>query len=379
MRHERSGTIRDAAIRCAQLFIGTNGNISNTDRPIEHGHPESQTSQTGHENLEFEVKEQLARFKIWVGSLGALASGRASADERLRDDPDIKDVILSLLHRLARRLERIHEAEPDPPSESDEGADDCSTDSISSLESDEDEKDAEEVQKNEVKKYCNSNIAEVSDLISRLYKFATFIRKAGAAKDDQRVSRWAEKETCLLKFELQELEMHVRWQLSLRYSKIVKNFPILGERLVHTILQRRRRLLYRISHQSKLESGTNDWFIPRNADSIIEEPQEQIQQGRHTGREDSPTQRNREARQAVTVVDTIHTKATTLDRTGFSSCGRSAILSMISPSAKVELEQLDVPPPPKPIVPAASEAPCPYCNQILGPEVIGRAHTPRWK
>jgi len=51
------------------------------------------------------VEDQLARFSIWTASIGVFAPGRASMDHRLREVPDIQDVVRGLLDALDDRIQ----------------------------------------------------------------------------------------------------------------------------------------------------------------------------------------------------------------------------------------------------------------------------------
>lgn len=51
------------------------------------------------------VEDQLARFSIWMSSIGVFAQGRASMDHRLREAPEVHDAVISLLEDLADSLQ----------------------------------------------------------------------------------------------------------------------------------------------------------------------------------------------------------------------------------------------------------------------------------
>jgi hypothetical protein len=51
------------------------------------------------------VEDQLARFSIWTANIGVFAPGRASMDHRLREVPDIQDVVRGLLDALDDRIQ----------------------------------------------------------------------------------------------------------------------------------------------------------------------------------------------------------------------------------------------------------------------------------
>jgi hypothetical protein len=52
------------------------------------------------------LTEELNRFKIWCGNLGALQSGRSSLDFRLRESIVMRTNVLKLLDRLQQTLEK---------------------------------------------------------------------------------------------------------------------------------------------------------------------------------------------------------------------------------------------------------------------------------
>jgi hypothetical protein len=50
------------------------------------------------------VKDELGRFKVWVGNIGAHRTGRSSLDHRLRDASHIRKQVVRLLEDLAESL-----------------------------------------------------------------------------------------------------------------------------------------------------------------------------------------------------------------------------------------------------------------------------------
>lgn len=52
------------------------------------------------------AEEQRARFNIWAANMGVFADVRASLDYRLRDSPDIQNMIVELLVVMQRNIER---------------------------------------------------------------------------------------------------------------------------------------------------------------------------------------------------------------------------------------------------------------------------------
>jgi hypothetical protein len=51
------------------------------------------------------AQDQLTRFNIWANNIGVFASGHASLDYRLRDAPDILDIMMQQVGLLQANLE----------------------------------------------------------------------------------------------------------------------------------------------------------------------------------------------------------------------------------------------------------------------------------
>lgn len=62
----------------------------------------AQSDPTSSPNLRQELENILVRLKIWAGNVGIFAPENASIDYRLRYDPDIAEVLTSMLTSLKR-------------------------------------------------------------------------------------------------------------------------------------------------------------------------------------------------------------------------------------------------------------------------------------
>lgn len=51
-----------------------------------------------------ELQDELGRFRVWSGNLGALQKGHSSLDYRLRDSPLLSSNVLKLLSELENNL-----------------------------------------------------------------------------------------------------------------------------------------------------------------------------------------------------------------------------------------------------------------------------------
>jgi len=56
-------------------------------------------------NVSTSLQDELGRFRIWVENAGAHRSGRVSLDYRLREAPEVKEVVLELMNNLYSDLQ----------------------------------------------------------------------------------------------------------------------------------------------------------------------------------------------------------------------------------------------------------------------------------
>lgn len=66
----------------------------------------SQSQQLGHGPSDALVEDQCGRFMIWASNIGVFAAGHASMDHRLREAPDIKDLLIRLLEVLLGHIDK---------------------------------------------------------------------------------------------------------------------------------------------------------------------------------------------------------------------------------------------------------------------------------
>ncbi|KAG4438865.1 hypothetical protein IFR05_005654 [Cadophora sp. M221] len=128
----------------------------------------------------------MARFNIWASNLGALARGHASADYRLRDGDEVRNLILQLLKAICRNLTFTlsHEAAEDGPRDMHDGGPSSSDEDHSPTLSTASFTFSSESSSDD--RYVSSLPApivearrEVEDAISRLNRLSTSIRKSG--------------------------------------------------------------------------------------------------------------------------------------------------------------------------------------------------------
>lgn len=318
------------------------------------------------EDVRMDLENQLDRFKIWAGYIGAFAPGKASADHRLRDEKDMKEVLLQMLTRLKKSIQQVLHP---PVSELEEDNSDSTSlvsgSSSSVLSLDEASEPSSEVEV-DTSRPSRNLVQEIDDLISRLYQLSAIIRKPVSSSENIRVAKYIEKGTHGEDFE--EFRSHVRWQLEFRHREASST---LIDRLVDAVIFRRKKLLYREHHQEKLNQGVHEWstmdvpegFIPPKANLALI-------------RQKSPVVRMAASRQSSSkTLPFSATEASSVNRFGLKSYARSLAPSAVTQSAVARREQLDVPPPPRPETSGVKEVLCPYCSQILDKEEM---QGPRW-
>ncbi|KAF5989286.1 serine threonine kinase, partial [Fusarium coicis] len=299
--------IGEIARQCAKSFSDIVQNATSPSPPMD---------------AEF-LKDQLARFRIWTGNLGVFASGTASADYRLCDDPDIKDIIVKLLQRLAYNL-KLALIPDNSPQESDARQEqnyelEYSSDSSLGLSVDDDLHDNNDEIVAHSLLSQNRHMRVIEETISQLYKINSIIKKPELDNEERRVGQWLTREDPNRERELEELKSYISWSLHHRFPRL-KGLQFLQDRLVQTVIDRRKRLLYRQAHRIKLESGTHDVFLQAEADSTSK-PEPNLEALSNPNLEELITTRVTRQERAVTFVDT---EASVVNRKGFSTYAKSA-------------------------------------------------------
>ncbi|KAL2846943.1 hypothetical protein BJY01DRAFT_168120 [Aspergillus pseudoustus] len=327
---------------------------------------------------------QKSRFKIWAGNLGVFASERASADFRLRNDPNARGLLTTLLTQLANKLRlppngsQTRTGYPLPGSDP-EIPDSDSDSSVASLVIDEEidsEVESEEAD-NQTAKY-HDVLRDIQEIISRLYRITSIVRRPGAGpkNERERVLRYVQNQDPPL--DLSELKSHLEWQLS-RLRDNHKHHGLvpgstLHDRFVSAALYRRQRLLYCQSHQDKLQRGIDDIFAT---------PQQQhVVSGEALGAIVTTTTADGET-VANPITDARHgpaetlvgTEATAVDKVSPSTYAKSAVISGITASAAGRRGALDIPPAPRIADEDQTETQCPFCCHVIEDELKGRSST----
>jgi hypothetical protein len=325
--------------------------------------------------LKSELENELGRFKIWAGNLGVFAPGNASADYRLREDSDIREVIIQMLGRLRQNIKQAIDPpiieEPDVYGE--DGADrntDSSSESSMSISLDEDS-DAETEQDSDPDDIPKQALSEIKNIMTRLYRLSAIIKKPTSTTENVKVANFIAKEEETE--EMKEFEGSVRWQIQFRHPETA---PSLLEKLVNAAIFRRRKLQYRERHKEKLGQGVEQSLsvnLPMPTTAQIAAAKAL---GHHRTSFPLINMKGSSARGSSRTFQFSATDASSVNRLKFASYPKSVALSGITKSAVARREGLDVPRPPTKDDDGSKEAICPYCFRIVEKEEMMQL---RWK
>ncbi|KLU82102.1 serine/threonine protein kinase [Magnaporthiopsis poae ATCC 64411] len=351
-------------------------------------------------DVQIELENILVRFNVWAGNVGVFAPAAASLDSRLRDYPDLAEVILSMLKSLQNNVELsitpplLEEPEEmsdgGPPdqegtkesvrSTDEDGSSGSSSSAAISIDSEAEGSDTATHGSPE-----GTHIKKANEILDRLYRMVSVIRKPISSGENTKVHQFIAKlrDRGEIK-ELDDIEDHARSHLEARFKNKIS--AVLTERLVAAVVFRRMKLLYRQRHQQKLRQGagprTESHFQhPGGAASTASGwPKHEVEQmlgsvGDSLIQGDRmPIHTNHQAGVAPSKVMS-DTDASSINKLRLGNYAKSVALSGITQAAVGRRRRLDVPSPP-PSQGAGSEmSECPFCFRMISPE---EKEEPRW-
>ncbi|KAF3929712.1 hypothetical protein AA313_de0207455 [Arthrobotrys entomopaga] len=184
------------------------------------------------------VLEHQQWFDRWAGFLGVFAIQQTSLDSRLRNVPDIRDLVVQLLGILKRNLQYAlnfgisKEAQP----------------RLEDADAGEQPEDIEGVAG--ISKTIQAALNGISGALDRLHRLGTAIRKASTSDLDSRVNAFARKAS-KSDDDYAFFERVVPLVIRGLYPDISDTFL---NQLVQSVTFRRRRFLYQQTHQKKLNT-----------------------------------------------------------------------------------------------------------------------------
>ncbi|KAF2436657.1 hypothetical protein EJ08DRAFT_578710 [Tothia fuscella] len=324
-----------------------------------------------------ELQNNLDRFKIWAGNIGLFAPGLAGIDYRFAQDDDGRDVLESMLSKLKVRPGKSAPQALLSTLDSSVRRLEAKSFDLLVASSSEESSIAEESTSGE----SNHAAADESDpatrgideIITQLYRFLVFVKKPTSNREYAEVIAFKNRQ--LEAGNHEDIESYVRWYIA-RHLPLAS--PTIAERLATAAIYRNWKILYKNKHAEKLKHDSESWFIPRNPQSVLEQPMlphivkaPQILQQMPTIIE--PTEDDTKKR--VNFVPMSVTEASTIRKLLVPAAPKSSF-SAITHSAVIRRGKLDVPSAPE-MEEMAKETVCPYCCQVVGPELLGKGSTTR--
>ncbi|CAO2649503.1 Nn.00g068880.m01.CDS01 [Neocucurbitaria sp. VM-36] len=215
------------------------------------------------------LEDEIGRFRVWCGNLGALLKGHGSLDYRLRDSPLLSSNALKFLGELEENLNEAfavvsgarlpYEEQPKP-----EKTDDDDNNDDNGFFSEDDDDDDEEDESSSTRLELSMRFSEVVDIIDNLYKLSVRIRTPTIRSRSLKAASYKPKDpetgvdllSTYATYDMQhikELLSHIR-QPHLASEKNEEDFLV--ARLSAAVTLRRRQFKYWKRHREKLGAST---------------------------------------------------------------------------------------------------------------------------
>ena len=315
-----------------------------------------------------DVENQRGRFKIWAGTIGLFAAGKASTDARLKNDEDVKEIMIDMLLRLRKAIDDflrpmiVEESEDEDRPQSSGSSSDSEPSLVLSI----GHEFGVATTEDKTPSYQIASLQEIDGVISRLYRLSAILRKPTSLHENARVASFLKKVEDGP--DATEFESHARWQIRFRLSDASEKIV---DRLVSAVIFRRRKLRYRERHQKKLSQGLEAAF---QTEIVVPTAPETLQRSKvHTRPQRSPLLKSAATvKSSSRTIPLSETEASAVNRRALASYPKSlAGGSNITKSAVARRDQLDVPPPPKST--ETAEAICPYCFEVVDKAKMARS------
>ncbi|KAK4244252.1 hypothetical protein C7999DRAFT_17466, partial [Corynascus novoguineensis] len=174
------------------------------------------------------LQDEYGRFNLWAATLAVFAPYQACLDFRLKDVPEASDVFIKQLCILDTRIEQLHEQ--------------------LDLEATNTQSDLSPTSPAPPELWAVEDIiSSIRETISWIQKLSNVVRKASAATQDERAA------TFVLRDETgTDISEYLRSFYQALIQRDCKDIDKhLKDRIVHTMLLRRKRILYRKSRQRR--------------------------------------------------------------------------------------------------------------------------------
>ncbi|KAI4945761.1 hypothetical protein J4E91_007674 [Alternaria rosae] len=330
------------------------------------------------------LDDEVGRFRVWAGNLGALQKGHSSLDYRLRGSPVLFSSALRLLNELEQNLDEtyaiVSEARlPYEQQKPSEGSDDDS-DHGSSSEEEEDDSDSDEPRSELKMRY-----EEIVDIIDNLYKLSVRIRTPTVRSRSLKASAYTpidpETGVDILGVYAELDRKHVReLLLQLRKTYPTQNEEdqdFLTERLSSSITLRRRHFKYWKRHRDKLGASADTEDIAAAGKPTLNEAPTPIRHDTLEAHPPMPTINTPKPTPSQKTGKTLlsGTEATHHHQSLDDIVDTKSVTSYAVTVKDLDGKGIDLPPPPKAAT-CDKDFECPYC-WIVCPARYGKGRA--WK
>jgi hypothetical protein len=331
------------------------------------------------------LEDIISRFKIWAGSIGLLANGRAGVDYRLESDTEARDVLYTMLKSLEKTLQRLIQPPTAIPSKrrrpeyerGDEISEPEAQSDSGSEESDfEDDiafgSDAEE---NGV---GVPSIRAAEEVLNHLYRFLKLVKSSSSSQEYSRVMDFASRRRDKAEEEESSFDEWIRFKIK---REMPLASPTLVKRLIESGVYRRWKMHYKQEHAKKLSENIEDLMSSRakteqSGVRILEIEDITLVSPKVP---EVITGTSLEAKDRFRFAPMSQTDASTTRRLALPLPRKSRAPTNMAPSEVIQRGKLDVPAAPKPERNASPEVVCPYCTQIISADVYGSSQAAKIK
>ncbi|KAK3986500.1 hypothetical protein QBC44DRAFT_138858 [Cladorrhinum sp. PSN332] len=305
------------------------------------------------------LQDEYGRFNLWVSSTAVFAPLQVCLDFRLKDLPEATRLIVKHLNIISTRLEQLFESSKDHET--------------AEMLNQENSKSALPTS-GQAKWDFTSILRSIHEAIDWLHRLSNAVRKAGFSIQNQKATQF------IIKGEdgndITEILGDLFYGLVKRESKGIEDW--FARRLAHTMLLRRRRILYRRFRQRRwtLQQASGDKVIQPNVPTPGES--QPVHHVSHTDPTEEPSQQQGEPLAATPPYITPSTLTATVLEQGTSIKLPDPSLSRISRATTAPFqpnERLLVPPYPR-AADDADEFVCGYCCLVLSSAIA--ANSDRW-
>ncbi|KAF2465074.1 uncharacterized protein BDR25DRAFT_295895 [Lindgomyces ingoldianus] len=321
------------------------------------------------------VQNELERFKLWSGNLGAMESNRSSLYFRLRDSTVMQTNVTNLLRKLEKIIRDCLEIIKGDRLPLDEMP---KPEYVSSPDTSDDDSDYEPVDYGRVTTELGMNMLNIVDILSDLFKLSFKIRNSTTATESlkpftfQDINEETQKDRLAIyeEYDRRHVQEYIEQAQKGREEFSDRDqLMILVGRFAATVTRRRRMLQYWQRHAEKLASAIVTEECLNSMQVISLGASSTLQDVEARG---SPEQRAPPANKTIY----SGTEATRYDPKLEETLETSSVISYATTAFDLDGSAITIPPLPAQVF-EGSEFLCPYCRTVI-PSWHGKGHAWRY-